>query len=311
MIEIVQETKWNDGVLVKIPTIKDAFGVNKIQYVDTGCVRESKIFKQIQKKDLEYNLRYGRLRLIYDQDFDHNFDFSNITSKSDNANILHNFEDESKDIGFVIDIILPSGCIYATIKKSVLDSLDLKEDWTALVFESCFSSKFVYMDPIVVTLIKNRRKKCYIKKEDVKKCLEAGYKIGRTDWDGFWLEKRGALIYMISINGQAIDSSKISITSVTDELSDNYRYFICEDKDDSITTGINIREMDFSTAIEMVKLGFYVRRTSWGYYDYIKPIASDENTLIKVKGDPFTTCAYYENYTPSIDDVLAVDWVCR
>ena len=227
MIEVIKELKWKDEVLVKIPLLSNLDNEYLFERIGEFHTFNSEYLRKLLLTSNQINMRQGNIHLIYHKDF------KNLILKDlDRSGIellVKYIENKENWIGTAVSITSETTDLnkyaYFSIPKSILHSLDLRKDYTVFTF-TIDRGMCQWLDKVVsFGLVENFKMFKFINKEDCLRVLDKGYKVGRTDWDGFWLQKLGTEVKVVNKDGCSIDSDKFACTSIFDEISEAYQYY--------------------------------------------------------------------------------------
>ena len=299
MIEVISELKWKDEVLVKIPllTYSDGYLVKKIGERDI----KSEYLKEFMSKSNSTNMKYGNMHLIYYKLFEA------LLVKDRNVVeielLVRCIENRNKWVGTVISIsseMDSNKYVYVSIPETTLNLLDLSKDYN--VFMININHGIGRCETVAAFgLVENFKN---INKEDVLTVLDRGYKVGRTDWDGFWLQRVGTEIKIMNKDGRALNPHEVLFTSIFDEISETYRYYAFIDNKECIRR-YAVPAYTFAHAIVLLKLGNYMKRKAWGSDMYIKGVSESDCTIKQI----LSRCNEEMKYYFTIDDIYATDWI--
>ena len=305
MIEVISELKWKDEVLVKIPLLSNLDNECLLERIGEFYTFNSEYLRKLLLKSNQINMRQGNIHLIYHKDF------KNLILKGlDRSGIellVKYIENKENWIGTTVSITSETAVnnyAYFSIPKSILHSLDLRKDYTVFTFTinrgmCCSHDKVVSFG-----LVENFKKIEIINKEDVLTVLDRGYKVGRTDWDTFWLQKVGTEVKVMNKDGYSIDSDKFACTSIFDEISEAYQYYAFIDDKECVCC-YDDPTYNITRTIELLVMGTPMQRKTWSPNNYIKRVSENDSAQIINFYDEIDSSIY----TFTIDDIYATDWV--
>lgn len=305
MIEVIEKLKWKDEVLVKIPllTCSDGYLVKKIGESDI----KSEYLKEFMSKSNSTNMKYGNIHLIY-----HKLLEALLVKDLNEVDIellvryIENRNKWNKWVGTVISISLEMDLnkhVYVSIPESTLNLLDLSKDYS--VFMININHGIGRCETVAAFgLVENFKMFKFINKEDVLTVLDRGYKVGRTDWDTFWLQKVGTEIKIMNKDDRVLNPHEVSFTSIFDEISETYRYYAFIDNKECVRR-YAVPAYNIAQAIVLLKLGNCMKRKAWGSDVYIKGVSKSYFTIKQI----LSRSNEERNYYFTIDDIYATDWV--